>query len=479
MSAKDDGGGSGRRISISPNGIPSINDLDDIGSAVKWMEKGRTDTKGFAKYLPHTSQDLRDGKVTPEQVAGDLKGIYSHTDIRMADTEMDPIMGLSHLSVMRALPGRFFHTEHDHTETSLEFSSDLQSNLFKRMQEHGNKENVSLLLKESVDEVCEMWADRLDKALFRGKTGMFLKKCPLYGVTPETFHKPGMPIRIIADTAGTHAHASWSKEQKIVADFKKDCLLNAAHNVALGLQDVKYMCWECENFAECDIQHCAKCKTARYCSRDCQVSAWKQGHKLKCNALRSRYAAFEKSFKTIDDANKNPTDSAAAAVIECGIALSDEVDYAVLRMITVLPGLYEGTEWGKQLGGRQMEIFYKNIARIARGEFWFYDDADDAAYAVHKEANLTHEKENEYFMGLCMFMGYDYVEMSPSIEFDESSSFVMGMKGLSYGGVMMPASTFIQMYKQGRGATDSTDRFRMRREVRNQCIRDFVDKFHK
>jgi len=118
-----------------------------------------------------------------------------------------------------------------------------------------------------------------------------------------------------------------------------------------------------------------------------------------------------------------------------------------------------------------MEVFYKNIARIDRGEFWFYDDADDAVY---KEANFTQENENSHFLLLCMFMCYDYVGISPSIEFDESS-FVMRIK-YRYGGVGMPASTFIRMYKLDGGAADSTNRrFRMRREVRNYAIRDFVD----
>ena len=91
------------------------------------------------------------------------------------------------------------------------------------------------------------------------------------------------------------------------------------------------------------------------------------------------------------------------------------------------------------------------------------DDADDAVYKV---ANLMQEKENMHFLSLCMFMGFDYSDISPSIEFDESS-FVMRMKG-RYGGVGMAASAFIRMYKLDRGAADSTDRFRVRREVRNQ-----------
>lgn len=31
---------------------------------------------------------------------------------------------------------------------------------------------------------------------------------------------------------------------------------------------------------------CAGCRTERYCSRDCQVAAWRRGHRLKCTGRR-------------------------------------------------------------------------------------------------------------------------------------------------------------------------------------------------
>jgi len=344
MSAKEDKDGRIDRRRPPPpppttTTTTSINELDDIVSAKKWMSKGRVDTKGFAKYLPHTSRDLRDGKVTIDQVIVNLE----------------------------------------------------------------------------VEEICS-------------------------------------------------------------ADRNRDRNRWTLYNVALGSHYYKHICWECESFSEGGLQHCAKCKSASYCSRDCQISAWKQGHKLKCSALRSKYAAFEKSFKTVDDAYKIPIDSAAAAaVIECGIALSYKVDYAVLRHISLMPSPYEGVECGKILGEPQMEVFYKNIVRVDRGEFWFYDDA---AYADYKEANLTQENENTFFELLCTFMCYDFFGISPSSTFPESSA-VMRIKD-RYGGVGMPASTFIRMYKLDGGAADSTNRrFRMRREVRNETIRSFVDTFLK
>jgi len=168
------------------------------------MAKGRANTKGFAKFLPHTTQDLRHGKVTPEQVASDLKEIYSHKTLRIAGTDMESTEGISILTVMKALPANFFHKETDQYDTIVEFSSDLQSNLLERTRGHLNRENSSLLLKESLDEVCAMWASRLDK---------------LYGITPETDDK-------------------W--EQEVVSDFKHHCLLALTHNIVLGFQYVKF-----------------------------------------------------------------------------------------------------------------------------------------------------------------------------------------------------------------------------------------------
>jgi hypothetical protein len=79
----------------------NINKKDDIQAAIDWMKKGRVDTRGFSKVLPHTSQDLRDGKVTPDQVANDLKGVYSTGGILLEGEEMEPLEDL--------LAGLFFH----------------------------------------------------------------------------------------------------------------------------------------------------------------------------------------------------------------------------------------------------------------------------------------------------------------------------------------------------------------------------------
>jgi hypothetical protein len=157
----------------------SINKKDDIEAAVKWMAKGRVDTRGFSEVLPHTSQDLRDGKVTPDEVANDLKGVHAGS-IRLAgiDMEMDPTMGLSHQTAMSALPRNFFHiSPRKQNEISVAFREDIFHKYNDKrdgLEIFVGLRGITLCLKTCVDEVCEQWADRLDTELFRGKKGMFL-----------------------------------------------------------------------------------------------------------------------------------------------------------------------------------------------------------------------------------------------------------------------------------------------------------------
>ncbi|KAI9344054.1 hypothetical protein BDR26DRAFT_226676 [Obelidium mucronatum] len=50
-------------------------------------------------------------------------------------------------------------------------------------------------------------------------------------------------------------------------------------------------CWTCGK-PTCDdgakLLKCVKCGTAQYCSRDCQVKNWKEGHKTECSSLAQK-----------------------------------------------------------------------------------------------------------------------------------------------------------------------------------------------
>jgi hypothetical protein len=42
-----------------------------------------------------------------------------------------------------------------------------------------------------------------------------------------------------------------------------------------------------------ELKKCSQCKTAEYCSKECQVADWRAGHKKECKALNHQVAAFK------------------------------------------------------------------------------------------------------------------------------------------------------------------------------------------
>ena len=54
-----------------------------------------------------------------------------------------------------------------------------------------------------------------------------------------------------------------------------------------------YCLKKAEDFPGGKLKNCARCSGAWYCGRDCQVAAWKAGHKLDCVSKTSpEEAAF-------------------------------------------------------------------------------------------------------------------------------------------------------------------------------------------
>ena len=47
------------------------------------------------------------------------------------------------------------------------------------------------------------------------------------------------------------------------------------------------------NEALLEVQFCAGCKRAQYCSPVCQKAAWRHGHKAACKAEAARLAAAD------------------------------------------------------------------------------------------------------------------------------------------------------------------------------------------
>jgi hypothetical protein len=70
---------------VSSSSSTGVNPLDNVNDGVRWMMKGQVDSTGFAKHFPHTARDLRDVKVSLEQLAEGLGSLYNHVSVTLVD----------------------------------------------------------------------------------------------------------------------------------------------------------------------------------------------------------------------------------------------------------------------------------------------------------------------------------------------------------------------------------------------------------
>jgi hypothetical protein len=73
-------------------------------------------------------------------------------------------------------------------------------------------------------------------------------------------------------------------EQEIIEDAK------------IGLDAIKRKeCWNCKAVRD-KLPLCTRCKVARYCSKDCQKTHWKAGHKDECRCLHKIGVAVQSTY---------------------------------------------------------------------------------------------------------------------------------------------------------------------------------------
>jgi len=97
----------------------------------------------------------------------------------------------------------------------------------------------------------------------------------------ELFAKAIGPIVLgIKDTtsSGGLDFASWMNDSGIAADMRN--YLVASQRQATSLRE----CSHCKRVEETlgSFKKCSRCKKVQYCGKECQLAAWKSGHKKEC-----------------------------------------------------------------------------------------------------------------------------------------------------------------------------------------------------
>ncbi len=195
-----------------------------------------------------------------------------------------------------------------------------------------------------------------------------------------------------------------------------------------------------------------------YC-RDCQVIAWKEGHKKSCEIIRERNDTYNNLAKIGTDAARLYKDELEEVHGVTINSLAEHTHAFEVCFEKLHP--WKGTTIEHLVGEPSLENYYKNLCSFARGDWWFYPDASKSAFnevAYSKRGATNGLVEVAYFTVLNYLAYYDYGGIHCGDCIDEIDAVITAKNAM--GGVEMPASTFLHVHKLVAGclATDQERR---------------------
>lgn len=451
---------------ISPGSFPGVVnplDLKNIEEALEWMNKGRIDAVGLAKYFPHTAQDLQDGKISPAQLLESLGPVYSPPDEKPTEKQrIEFLQFLGFQIALVAIPESWFDGKDEPREQLITgFGKDLAAHLSKPVKPNMTSYDHE---RQAFRTTCAEWSGHLDSEVFGRRRGSFLRRCPLL-LNSEEFDQ--VMEESIAKAAS----------RNVEYDFKFDSIRQAALAVAEGAHDVLNTCWECEERSQ-SLSACSACQIARYCSRECQTNAWKSGHKTKCKDLKVMHGLFLESIDAIDAAHKTGELH--------GFQLNARWEYELTSAMFNIPifdeeGRRNHAE-SEVPAGPSMVFFYENLGRVMRGEWWVFDEPD----SVH-DYETKCEDHSMYCRCLGINLCYDYFGFAaakygvvdPAKVISISHGDLFKELGTVFG-VKMPPQVFLECFKKApERRTTTKDRARLRRHHEVRSLAAFRGQFHK
>uniref|UniRef100_A0A7S1YHP2 MYND-type domain-containing protein n=1 Tax=Grammatophora oceanica TaxID=210454 RepID=A0A7S1YHP2_9STRA len=131
----------------------------------------------------------------------------------------------------------------------------------------------------------------------------------------------------------------------------------------------KHKCWFCkEAITHRQNQICAKCDVARYCSKKCQKSDWKNDHhKGFCKSLGKLNTRYNRELDYVDAAmdGKNTTNEAGGR-----INLEPSMAYREITRVVFADRVPPET-----VKGPHMEYLHENLTKLAQGDFvWLFHE---------------------------------------------------------------------------------------------------------
>lgn len=373
---------------------------DDHKTIVEYLQQHSVvDFVGLADVMPYTARALVEEQVHPKDVLTELLLLlkYYHDDDLDSSGKNKPsttiewnrfVVPLAEHVTQLAIPDRFINFGRRHSAvTSTEadafnnvresFASQLYHDLClldEKEEEVPATENGGFVeeMANIVERLCETMAPHLDKAIFKGKTGTYLRLCSVYKKT----HTPLATIlKEAMETSGLMLQNSKQKEFHVL-------LMNVVEGISHGLHlPSDKICWECRKFVEdSTLVDCGGCGVAKYCGETCKAEAWKTGHAEACSFLSTKKKIFEQSLETVENALKVGTIG--------GLELNPTLDYNCVGCIL---NFLSSEEALKHAGVDEvsMENYYKALGKVARGEWWIYKGRPISNEQVRLDAKVV------------------------------------------------------------------------------------------
>lgn len=202
-----------------------------------------------------------------------------------------------------------------------------------------------------------------------------------------------------------------------------ELLIPTLRVIEQNLDISKNHCWECEKLVGdgtliCpEIMICSRCKAARYCGKECQHKAWKEGHRKACRSLKHAYQNYLRNVKLVNQAHEDPQAHAVRYGMTVG---SKHCDYTMVASLCDFPV-------SPAFGEANMAAFFENLGRVKAGKLWIYPELATNetvlldGFDVAQESRSWEDREEDFWT-LCECLAYDY--SSDDIE-DKSKSFAI------------------------------------------------------
>jgi hypothetical protein len=171
-----------------------------------------------------------------------------------------------------------------------------------------------------------------------------------------------------------------------------------------------------------------------------------------------------------------------------GIRLYETVEYKQLIFIFNLPVFGDAEEEAENivnsdiLAGPSMLTFYENLGRVVRGEWWLYANPDSTS-----DFRSKCTRKIKCFFLLASYLSNDLFGYTLAKGGRDDPTFVTScfnrldflVAAPDFHGFTMSAEAFLELYESIQRRADITDRKRMRRQCKTECLFAFRNKFHK